>query len=84
MEGAGPPNPGLAHLIGPHPKLMVLAESKEKSVVIEAVHGEADGQVRGAAVTSETQKLFQQLQSKAKLLQRSEAQGFYNTNKPVG
>lgn len=32
---------------------MVLAESKEKGVVIEAVDGEADRQVGRAAVTSE-------------------------------
>lgn len=50
---AAPPNPGLTHLIGPHPQLMVLAESKEKGVVIEAVDGEADRQVGRAAVTSE-------------------------------
>ena len=34
VEDAAPPNPGLAHLIGPHPKFMVLAESKEKGIVI--------------------------------------------------
>lgn len=50
---AAPPNPGLAHLIGPHSQLMVLAESKEKGVVIEAVDREADRQVGWAAVTSE-------------------------------
>lgn len=40
-----PANPGRAHLVGPHPEFMVLAEGEEKGIVIEAVNGEADRQV---------------------------------------
>lgn len=31
---------------------MVLAEGEEEGVVIQAVHREADGHIRGAAITS--------------------------------
>lgn len=31
---------------------MVLAEGEEEGVVIQAVHGEADGHIRGAAIAS--------------------------------
>lgn len=31
---------------------MVLAEGEEESVVIQAVHGEADGHIRGATIAS--------------------------------
>lgn len=35
----------MPHLVGPHPKLVVLAECKEKGIMVQAMNCKADGHI---------------------------------------